>query len=56
MKQFVLVVAITVAATLSWIVAAAAISAAKRVSVTGEIIDTWCIVIVTMLAERLGHY
>jgi hypothetical protein len=56
MKPFVLVVAITVAATLSWIVAATATSAAKRVSVTGEIIDTWCIVTMTMLAERLGHY
>ena len=56
MKQFVLAMAITLAAAPSWIAAAAATSVAKRVSVTGEIIDTWCIVTMIMVAERSGHY
>jgi hypothetical protein len=57
LKQFSLAVAITIGAALSWsAVADAATTAAKRVTVTGEVIDTWCSVTMIMFAEGSGHY
>lgn len=57
LKQFMLAAAITVCVALSWSVAAHATTAvAKRVTITGEIIDTWCNVTMIMFAEGSGHY
>ena len=57
LKQFLIAVTITIGFALSWSVAThAATSAAKRVTVTGEIIDTWCNVTMIMFAEGSGHF
>lgn len=54
-KQFALAAAITIGVALAGS-AEAATPSAKRVTVTGEIIDTWCNVTMIMFAEGSGHY
>lgn len=57
LKQFTMAVALSVCVAISWSAATqAATSATKRVTVTGEIIDTWCNVTTIMFAEGSGHY
>jgi hypothetical protein len=57
LKQLALAVSISVGVALSFSAGAdAAASPTKRVTVTGEIIDTWCNVTMIMFAEGSGHY
>jgi hypothetical protein len=56
-RQLALALAITAGAAVMWSAGAlAAKSESKRVSVTGEIIDTWCNVTMIMFAEGSGHF
>lgn len=57
LKQLVMAVIITAGFALVGAgIAGAAIPGAKRVTVTGEIIDTWCNVTMIMFAEGSAHY
>jgi hypothetical protein len=59
-KQFAIALMLTVGVALTLGAATATAQAAtpetKRVSVTGEIVDTWCNVTMIMFAEGSGHY
>jgi hypothetical protein len=54
-KQFALAATITIGVALAGS-AEAATASVKRVTVTGEIVDTWCNVTQIMFAEGSGHY
>lgn len=66
LKQLALVLAITAGVAFAWSGAAwaktsgattsGATPGAKRVTVTGEIVDTWCNVTMIMFAEGSAHY
>jgi hypothetical protein len=56
LKQFAVALALTLGVALTAATAQAATSETKRVSVTGEIVDTWCSVTMIMFAEGSGHY
>ena len=56
LKQFAAALALTLGVALTAATAQAATPEIKRVSVTGEIVDTWCSVTMIMFAEGSGHY
>jgi hypothetical protein len=56
-KRLALALAMTAGVALGWSAAAqAAVSESKRVSITDEIVDTWCNVTMIMFAEGSAHY
>lgn len=56
LKQFAVALTLTFVVALTAASAQAAAPETKRVSVTGEIVDTWCSVTMIMFAEGSGHY